>query len=379
MTKFLLTVLGIWAAMHAFVFWRVSSVPWIRGHCPLWAIWVAALLFWASYPLARIFEARGWDRLGLPLEYLAANWIGTLFLLFAVLLVLEVLSIPGWAWRAHLPVARGWAVVAALVLALIALVQGMRPPIVRDYEVRMPGLPVERDGMVLVHLSDLHLGTLIGHRWLSNLVTRVNALKPDAILMVGDTIDGNAQRVVPLVAELSKLRAPLGIFAVTGNHEFYAGLDASLAVLRSAGFRVLRGEYVEVAPGVVIAGVDDVTVRMRPGVPDNQLTNALTGRPPAATILMSHTPWNMREAAELGANLMVSGHTHNGQIWPFTYLVKARYPHVAGQYQIDGMSLVVGIGAGTWGPRMRLWRPGEIVRITLRAAPLTSVGKPMNP
>jgi predicted MPP superfamily phosphohydrolase len=378
MTKFLLTVLGIWAAMHAFVFWRVSSVPWIRAHCPLWAIWVAALLLWASYPLARIFEARGWDRLGLPLEYFAANWIGTLFLLFALLLVLEVLSIPAWAWRAHLPVARGWTAVAALVLAVIALIQGMRPPVIRDYEVRMPGLPADRDGLVVVHLSDLHLGTLIGQRWLAELVSRVNALKPDIILMVGDVIDGNAQRVVPLVTELSKLNAPLGVFAVTGNHEYYAGLEASIAVLRAAGFHVLRGESVEAAPGLVIAGVDDVTVRMRSGFPDTDISNALTGRPPGATILLSHTPWNMTEAAQLGANLMVSGHTHNGQIWPFTYLVKARYPHVSGQYEINGMSLVVGIGAGTWGPRMRLWRPGEIVRITLRSAPVASIGKPTN-
>ncbi len=371
--KFLLTVLGIWAAMHAFVFWRVSSVPWIRAQCPLWTIWVAALLLWASYPLARIFEARGWDRVGLPSEYLAATWIGTLFLLFAVLLALEVLSIIGWAWRAYIPQARGWAIVVALALALIALVQGMRPPVVRDYEVRMPGLPADRDGLVVVHLSDLHLGTLIGQRWLEGLVSRVNALKPDAILMVGDVIDGNAQRVVPLVDELSKLGASLGVFAVTGNHESYAGLEASLAVLRAAGFRVLRGESVEAAPGLVIAGVDDVTVRMRSGVPDHDISNALTSRPPGATILLSHTPWNMTEAASLGANLMVSGHTHNGQIWPFTYLVKARYPHVAGQYEINGMSLVVGSGAGTWGPRMRLWRPGEIVRITLRSAPAASV------
>ena len=98
------------------------------------------------------------------------------------------------------------------------------------------------------------------------------------------------------------------------------------------------------------------------------MTPALAGRPAGATILMSHTPWETEDAARDGVGLMLSGHTHNGQIWPFTYLVKLVYPRIYGNYKVGGMSLIVCRGTGTWGPRMRLWNRSELLRITLRRA-----------
>ncbi len=366
--NFVATVLVIWAAMHAYVFWRGGSVPWIKGLIPAWAVFAAAALLWLSYPLARVCEARGYDLIGLPLEFFAANWVGTLFLLVAAMLAADVLTLGGWVFRAHAPLVRGWAVLLGLGLAALALVQGLRAPVVCQQEVRIPGLPAERDGLVVVQISDLHLGTLIGERWIARLVDRVNDLHPDLILAVGDIVDANATRVVRFIPALRKLQAPLGVYAVTGNHEFYAGLEASVVVLRQSGFKVLRDEWTEVAPGLVLAGVDDLTAKAHSGRGSAGFDLALAGRPPGATVLMSHTPWEVSEAARLGVNLMLSGHTHNGQIWPFTYLVKMRYPYVGGRYEVDGMPLIVCTGTGTWGPRMRLWRPSEIVRISLRKA-----------
>ena len=94
---------------------------------------------------------------------------------------------------------------------------------------------------------------------------------------------------------------------------------------------------------------------------------ALSGRPPGATVFLSHTPWETEKAAGAGAGLMLSGHTHGGQIWPFSYMVRLRYPLLGGRYDVNGMTVIVCRGTGTWGPRMRLWRPGEILRITLRS------------
>ena len=143
---------------------------------------------------------------------------------------------------------------------------------------------------------------------------------------------------------LQKLRAPLGVWAVTGNHEYYAGLERSVGLLEAAGYTVLRDRAAEIAPGLVLAGVDDLGARRQFGRTD-QADKAAAG----------------------GAGLMLSGHTHNGQIWPFNYLVRLSNPLVGGRYEIGGMPVIVGRGTGTWGPRMRLWRPSEIVRITLRA------------
>jgi predicted MPP superfamily phosphohydrolase len=122
-----------------------------------------------------------------------------------------------------------------------------------------------------------------------------------------------------------------------------------------------------VAAGLVLAGVDDLTARQQLGREDHPLERALANRPSGATILLSHSPWQADVAARLGAGLMLSGHTHNGQLWPFNYLVGLKYPLLGGRYDVGGMSVIVSRGTGTWGPRMRLWRPGEIVRITLRS------------
>jgi len=191
-------------------------------------------------------------------------------------------------------------------------------------------------------------------------------MKPDIVVVDGDLVDGNVREVEPLLPVLTSLRAPLGVWAVTGNHEWYAGIDRSLQLFKDAGYTVLRDRWAVVAPGLVFAGVDDLTARRQFGLSDHPVEKALAGRPAGATILLSHSPLKAEAAAAAGAGLMLSGHTHDGQIWPFGYLVRFVYPLLGGRYEVNGMTAIVCRGTGTWGPRMRLWLPSEIVRITLR-------------
>ena len=142
-----------------------------------------------------------------------------------------------------------------------------------------------------------------------------------------------------------------------------------MSLFQEAGFNVLRDRWAEAAPGLVIAGVDDLTARRQFKLDGRPVEQALTNRPAGAVILLSHTPWAADVAAQRGAGLMLSGHTHDGQLWPFRYLVRLRYPLMGGRYEVGGMSVIVCRGTGTWGPRMRLWQPAEIVRIRLRSAP----------
>jgi len=372
---FLTLALGVWAAMHGYVFWRLASVPWIAAHCPRRALVWTAVALWAGYPLARFLNSRQLEVVGEPLEFVAANWIGVLFILFSLLIIADVVTLGGWLLPSLARGIRGWAGVVALVLSAVALVQGLRPPVVRDYEVRLAGLPRERDGLVLVVISDLHLGTLIGERWMTSLIGRVNDLRPDVVFIAGDLVNGEVGRLEPLRPVLKTLRAPLGVWAVTGNHEYYAGLERSVELLEEAGYTVLRDRWAEIVPGLVVAGVDDLSARRQFGRPDHPIEQALarasaTGladRPPGAVILLSHSPLQADAAAAAGAGLMLSGHTHDGQIWPFGYLVRLSYPLLGGRYEIGGMPVIVCRGTGTWGPRMRLWRPSEILRIRLRA------------
>jgi predicted MPP superfamily phosphohydrolase len=364
---FIVVALGIWAAVHGYVFWRLASVPWVAAHVPRRALFWTAFALWASYLTARILNSSRLDVVGRPLEFVAATWLGVLFLIFSALLAVDVVTLGGVLLPKLAPGLRGWAALGALALSAVALVQGLRPPVVREHEVRLTGLPRERDGLVLVAISDMHLGTMIGASWMGALIRRVEELKPDAVVIVGDLVDSEVGRLEALRPVLETLRAPLGVWAVTGNHEYYAGLQNSVLLLQGAGYRVLQDEAAEVTPGLVLAGVNDLTARRQSGRTDNSLEQALANRPPGATILLSHSPLQAEKAAAAGVGLMLSGHTHNGQIWPFGWLVRTSYRLLGGRYEINGMPVIVCRGTGTWGPRMRLWRPGEILRITLRA------------
>ncbi len=376
---FLFTVIAIWTVAHAFVLWRLWSVPLLATPAGRRLLLAVMALGWIAYPLARILHWQHAHAAGRLLEFPGAAWMGVLFLLFAALLASDVLTGGGLLLGRHAPAVRGWVAGLALALSAIGLAQGLRDPVVRDYEVRLAGLPAERDGLVLVELSDMHLGTLIGGRWMQRQVARVEALEPDLVVVDGDLVDGNIHEVEPLLPILRQLRAPLGVWAVTGNHEFYAGVDRCVRLFEDAGYTVLRDRWVQAAPGLILAGVDDLTARRQFGLPDHPVERALAGRPPGATILFSHTPWQANAAAAAGAGLMLSGHTHDGQIWPFGYLVRPVYPLLSGRYKVGGLSVLVCRGTGTWGPRMRLWRPSEILRITLRAGGPAAAPPPTRP
>jgi predicted MPP superfamily phosphohydrolase len=363
---FFVVFLGVWTLLHVYAAWRLWSLPIVASHLPRWAFVAAIAFLWLSYPLARILDRRGFMSVAGPLEYLGADWIGVLFLLVCALLAGEVVTGFGLLLPRYVAAIRTGAAGLGVALALIAVVQAVRDPVIVDYEVRLANLPAGRDGLVVVEISDLHLGTLIGERWLARQVRRVNALKPDLLLVVGDVVDANVGAVEPLVPQLRELHAPLGVWAVTGNHEFYAGLDRSLRLFHEAGFRVLRDASTEAAPGLVLAGVDDLTARRQFGLDGDAVRRALDGRPQGATLYLCHSPWKTDAAAAAGVGLMLCGHTHDGQIWPFGLLVKPIYPLMGGRYEVAGMPVIVCRGTGTWGPRMRLWRPSEIVRITLR-------------
>jgi predicted MPP superfamily phosphohydrolase len=380
---FLIIVLSVWTAMHAYVWWRLSATPAVTAWLSPRALLGLFASLWLAYPIGRIFAHRDLNAIGYPLEVTGAVWMGMLFLLVMAMVASDALYLLLRVGTALLPRAaetvvprpHGAAALIALALAAIAVVQGVRAPAVGRHEVVLPGLPAERDGTVLVAVSDLHLGTLLGERWWKRRVAQIEAERPDLVAVVGDLVDGSAEHVERMVPALKQLQAPLGVWAVTGNHEYYAGIDHSVRVLSDSGYVVLRDRWQEVAPGLIVAGVDDATGRRQfapqgvssAGLPASALDLALRDRPPGATVLLSHTPWAAEEAAQLGAGLMLSGHTHDGQIWPFNYLVALQYPFIAGAYRVEGMTLIVGRGTGTWGPPLRLWKRSEILRITLRS------------
>jgi hypothetical protein len=351
--------------MHIYVFWRVASVPFVKRHLSRKVLIGAGLLLWATFVLGRVYGHHGTGPLAKHLELLGMNWMAMLFLLFVSLLAMDLVTGFGFFAPRLGPSLRTIGLVAGAALSAVALVQGLRPPVVENYEVHLPGLADEMDGTVLVAMSDLHLGNLLGERWLEGRVAQVKAQKPDIVVLLGDLFEGHGKPQGELLPVLRRLSAPLGVWVVPGNHEFHHRSNGSTFLIEDAGFQLLRNRWVEVRPGLIMAGIDDLTAIRRSGQNGNPIPKALAGRPPGATILLSHTPWQTEKAAQAGVGLMLSGHTHGGQIWPFDYLVKRVYPLLEGRYEVEGMMVIVCRGTGTWGPRMRLWRPSEILRLKL--------------
>jgi predicted MPP superfamily phosphohydrolase len=351
--------------MQIYVFWRAASVPLLKHRVPRKLLIGVGLVLWAGFFFGRVLGHGGAGALARTLELFGMTWMAVLFLLFVSLLAMDLVTGFGFLLPRLAPSLRGLALVAGGVLSAIALVQGLRPPEVRNYEVHLSGLPAEMNDTVLVAVSDLHLGLALGEQWLEARVTQIEAEQPDLVVLLGDLFEGHGQRQGELLPVLRRLSAPLGVWVVPGNHEFYGGHNTGTSLIREAGFRLLRNRWAEVRPGLVLAGVDDLTASYRSGQGGDQIAKALAGRPPGATILLSHTPWQADKAARAGVSLMLSGHTHGGQVWPFGYLVKRIYPLLEGQYTVEGMMVIVCRGTGAWGPRMRLWRPGEILRVKL--------------
>jgi len=352
--------------MQIYVFWRAASVPVIKRHVSRKLLIGACLILWGVFFLGRVYGHHGTGPLANTLEFLGMNWMAVLFLLFVSLLAMDLVTGFGFIFPRLSATLRGIALVAGAVLSVVALVQGLRPPVVENYEVYLPGLADEMDGTVLVAMSDLHIGNLLDERWLEARIAQVQAEQPDLVVLLGDLFEGHGKPQGELLPVLRRLSAPLGVWVIPGNHEFHHRSNGSTFLIEEAGFKLLRNRWVEVQPGLVMAGIDDLTAMRRSGQGGNPIPKALAGRPPGATILLSHTPWQADKAAKADVDLMLSGHTHGGQIWPFDYLVKRRYPLLEGRYEVDGMTVIVCRGTGTWGPRMRFWRPSEILRLRLK-------------
>ena len=360
-----LILISIVTIFHLYVFWRVSSVPFLKNHIPVKTICVAGLLLWSLFFLGRVYGHAGTGPVAAGLEFFGMIWMATLFLLLTSFLALDLISGFGFFMERYVPELRGAALLVGLLLSVIAMVQGMRPPVVTNHQVALKGLPENLDGLVLVAVSDLHLGSQLGEKWLASRVRQVMDEKPDMIVLVGDIYEGHERPAEEVLATMRKLDAPLGVWAVLGNHEFYGGPVVINALVKDSGVTVLRNAYQEIRPGLILAGVEGKGTHRRPDYGVEVVKQTLNSIPSGSVVLLSHKPWRVEEAALLGTGLMISGHTHNGQIWPFGYLVKRMFLYLSGRYRIDEMTLLVGRGTGTWGPRMRLWSPGEILKIRL--------------
>jgi predicted MPP superfamily phosphohydrolase len=307
------------------------------------------------------------------------NWaFGAILLLALLQIVLDLGTLATMLVRREVvgaPDAARYGIAGvATVLAAIGVAGAIRVPPVRDITVAVRDLPPSFDGYRLIQLTDLHISRLFPQRWTRAVVDRTNAAGADLIVVTGDFIDGSVDMRRADVAPLAGLRAPDGVYAIPGNHEYFFDYGGWMRHLAGLGFRMLPNAHrvlTRGGDGLVLAGVTDASAPSH-GEPGPDLDAALSRRPPGAPVLLlDHQPRNARRAAARGVALQLSGHTHGGMIVGLDRLFRpANGGFVSGRYAVDGMTLYVSNGTGLWpGFALRLGRPPEITRITLRAVP----------
>jgi len=335
---FVLGVFVVYLGMNWYVLARLSH---------LFAISRTAWFYLALIPLALsviialALESRFANQLTSSFFTLAMLWLGMCWLLLCILLTQQILALV-----IPLP-QRVWAISAcglACGLALYAFVNARTITVRHEL---IPYLPLK-----IAQLSDIHIGS-IGSSTLADIIAKTNDLKPDVILITGDLFDNANPNTRANAAQLKGFAAP--VLFTSGNHEAYTGYDNVRQMLAATQIRWLRNEAVDFN-GIRIIGVDN-------SYGTELLQSVLDRTPlsPAYTILMNHQPTGFDIAAHRGIGLTLSGHVHNGQIWPFNYVVGLFYPYLKGLHANGGVFLNVSTGTGIWGPPMRLGSHSEIV------------------
>ena len=288
------------------------------------------------------------------------------------IVVLASMVLPSGTWA----IPPGWRyaeAATAVLLATFGVQKAVRVPPLKNVEVAIKNLPPSFDGYTILHLTDLHLSRLFPASWAQAVVERSSALQADLIAISGDLIDDSIKMRRADVEPLRWLRAPDGVWVVSGNHEGIVGYDAWMRHYAGLGMHVLANAHTVLTCGngaLVLAGVNDPSARSA-GQPGPDLDAALAGAPLGAPIvLLDHQPKNALHAAARGVALQLSGHTHGGMILGLDRLVaRGNGGFVSGRYEISGMTLYVSNGTALWpGFAVRLGRPSELTLFTLRCA-----------
>ena len=377
-------LLALSAALHFYLGGRtVPDLPLVPGG-------LFALLLLASAVLVPTgLLAR---RLARPPLSDTLAWIGLPFLgLFSSLLVLTLLrdGLLLTLWLASLLVpghlslpdaARATAEAVPLIglaVTLLGFANARRRARVVTVPIPIDALPAALHGFTIVQISDMHVGPTIRERYVESIVEAVNHLKPDLVAITGDLVDGGVPELGGQVAPLRRLKSRHGSFFVTGNHEYYSGVDPWLAELPRLGIRILHNEHVVIehrGARLVLAGVPDYSGGRFDHDHRSDPQAAMAGAPADAVVkvLLAHQPRSAPAAAQAGFDLQLSGHTHGGQFLPWNFFVKFQQPFTAGLHRLGRMWVYVSRGTGYWGPPKRFGAPSEITRVRLVTAELES-------
>jgi predicted MPP superfamily phosphohydrolase len=375
MSLFLITFFLIYGCMHFYAYLKVRSAL-VPGIAATLCIIFFMLVMTLAPLIIQKSEQYGFDLFARIMSYVGYSWMGILLIFFVCSLVIDTFRLVLYAGEFivqgnfnYLKPTPRLAFFTALILSLSVSIYGSfeaRDIVTEKVSITTSKLPEEVERLKIVQISDVHIGLIVREDRVNRIIKEVRRVHPDMLISTGDLVDGQIDNLASLSDILQEINPPYGKFAITGNHEFYAGLEQALDFTRKSGFTLLRGEGRTVNDVINIVGVDDPAGKrygLFKDVSEKELLSKFhNGK---FTLLLKHRP--LIDKKSLGLyDLQLSGRTHKGQIFPFSVFTKLRYMNHAGYLKLmENTHLYVSRGSGTWGPPVRFLSPPEVTVIEI--------------
>ena len=340
-----------------------------------WYPWIFLFLS-ASYIIGRFLERVWISPVSTFFTFTGSFWLAFMIYFLMAVVVIDIVRIviffipakPGFMINNYADFKKYLFLVVVAVTGIIVLAGHINAltPRVKRIDIRIDKKAGTTKTLHIAAASDIHMGTLVGPRRTAKLVKMINERNADLILFAGDIVDEDLAPVIKydLGRSLLKLKAPLGVYAITGNHEYIGGADAAVSYLEEHGIKMLRDTSIKINESFYLAGRNDRDSKRFSAKERKSLEKVLEGVDLSLpVIMMDHQPFNLQQVADAGVDFQLSGHTHHGQLWPFNYITNAIYELSWGYKKKDNSHFYVSSGYGGWGPPVRSGNRPEILDI----------------
>jgi uncharacterized protein len=374
MLVFFSIVLIIYLLANIYLFYKgLNAIPFLKSNRIIYA--VCFFLLAALFIVAKVLESKHSSVITDIFNIFGGFWLafmlyGFLFFLLSDI-VLLLLRIPGIVNTGNILQLRKWSFIITVSLSLLLILGGFFNaiiPVTREYNITINKPAGSVKNLRIAAVSDIHLGSIIRKRSLKKLSVMIKDMKPDIVLLLGDIVDGEIGPVLrgDLLQYFTWPECTDGLYAITGNHEFIGGANRTIPYIESKGIRVLKDEIVTLEGGIQLIGRIDRDsfrfYRKQRMTLGELMQHADTTKP---IILLDHQPFHLDETAKYGVDLQLSGHTHNGQMWPLNYVTRMIYELSYGYLKKGNTNFIVSSGYGLWGPRVRSGSRSEVLLINL--------------
>lgn len=342
-------------------------------------LYLCIILFLAlSFFAGRLFEKIWVSPISVILVYVGSFWFAVMIFLFLQLLIVDFFRLLDYLFKIFpsffykdIEKTKRFVAFVILLFNIITVAGGYinkNMIIIKKYKINIKKNAGKLKTLNIAMASDLHLGTINSYGFMYDVSEKINSLNPDIILLAGDIIDEDLAPVIKYdVGEhLLRLKSKYGVYGITGNHEYIGGAEAAVDYLQKHNIRLLRDTTIKIDNSFYIVGREDLARKQFAGKRRKDLVDILKDVDKSLPIiLMDHQPFKLEEAQKNNIDLQLSGHTHNGQIWPFNYIVEKIYEIAWGYRLIGNTHYYVSCGVGGWGPPIRTGSRPEIINIKL--------------